>query len=126
MITSKYFSESEFQRCTPSCSLQDMDQHTMDMFDRAREIAGIPFVIVCAYRTKAWDEARGRSGNGAHTKGYALDIRCNTNRNRWKIWNALVAAGFTRLGDGDGFVHADNDPGLPQNVIWNYYKPQKP
>lgn len=122
MVTSKYFSEKEFQRCTPACSLQDMQQSTMYMFDKARQLAGIPFVINSAYRTKAYDESKGRSGNSAHTKGMAIDIRCNTSQNRYRIISALLSVGFKRIGVGQGFIHADNDPSLPQNVIWDYYE----
>ena len=28
-IESRYFAEAEFQRCTPACSLQDMDRASM-------------------------------------------------------------------------------------------------
>lgn len=121
MTTSRYFSEKEFLRCTPPCSLQDMKQVAMTKFDKARQLAGIPFVINCAYRDRAYDLAKGRSGNSAHTRGYALDIRCNTSQNRMIIVNALIKAGFTRIGDGNGFIHADCDPSLPQKVFWNYY-----
>ena len=41
-ITSKWFKEAEFTRLTPSCSLQDMDQTTMNMADAMREICGFP------------------------------------------------------------------------------------
>lgn len=120
MITSKYFSEREFQKCTPSCSLQDMKQEAMDKFDKAREIAGIPFVITCAYRSKEWDVSRGRSGEGAHPHGYALDIKCNSSVNRMKIIKALVAVNCRRFAIGRGFVHADFDPNLSQDIMWEY------
>ena len=121
MITARFFKESEFRACTPSCSLQDMKQDTMDMLDMARQIAGIPFVLTSAYRSRSWDLSKGRSGNGAHTKGKAVDIRCNTNSNRYKIINALLAAGFNRIGIGQNYIHADNDYSLTPNVIWHYY-----
>lgn len=122
MITAKYFKESEFKKCVPSCSLQDMQQHTMDRLDRAREIAGIPFVLNCAYRSVEWDEAKDRDGKSAHTTGEAVDIRCNTSANRMKIVKALIEAGFTRIGIGKTYVHADDCASKPQNVMWDYYK----
>ena len=85
MITAKYFSEGEFKRCTPSCSLQDMKQDTMNMLDRAREAAGIPFKLNCAYRSVAWDLSKGRSGNSAHTRGRAVDIAANNSATRMKV-----------------------------------------
>lgn len=120
MITSKYFSESEFKRCTPSCSLQDMQQATMSKFDTAREIAGIPFVINCAYRSVDWEKRKGRAGTSAHTLGRAIDIRCNSDRNRFLIVDALVKAGFKRIGIAKTFIHADDSPNHSQQIIWLY------
>lgn len=119
-IKSEFFSESEFKRCTPQCSLQDMQQSLMTKLDRARELAGIPFVITCGYRSSAWDKARGRSGTGAHTTGHAIDIRCNSSSNRWKIVNALLAVGFNRIGVAKTFIHVDNSTVHSQEVIWTY------
>ena len=120
MITSRHFKESEFQRCVPACSLQDMQQSTMDKFDRARDIAGIPFIMTCAKRTSAWDKAKGRSGTGAHTTGHAGDIKCLADATRWKIVNALIEAGFKRIGIAKTYIHADDSPNHTQEVIWLY------
>ena len=122
MITARYFSESEFNKCDPPCSLQDMTQELMLKLDKARATAGIPFVLNCGYRSKEYDKAKGRTGNSAHTRGNAVDIRCNTSANRYKIVSALLKAGFCRIGIGKTFVHADVDKGLAQNVIFDYYE----
>ena len=122
MTTAKYFSEREFQRCVPACSLQDMQQHTMDRLDAARRIAGIPFVLNSAYRSRKYELTKGRTGTGAHTAGCAVDIRCNTSENRYKIVASLLMAGFTRIGIGKTYIHADDDITKTQNVIWHYYE----
>lgn len=122
MVKSKYFKEKEFAACVPSCSLQDMKQHTMDKLDAAREAAGIPFILNSAYRSPAWEKAKGRTGTGAHPHGCGVDIRCNTNANRMKIIKACLAVGFTRIGIGKTYVHVDDDAEKTQNVIWHYYK----
>lgn len=121
MIKAKYFKESEFKACTPRCSMQDMSQQLMYMLDAAREIAGIPFVLNSAYRSKEWDKSKGRTGNSAHTRGLAVDIRCNSNANRYIILTALLRAGFTRIGVGKTYIHADIDNSLTQRVVWHYY-----
>lgn len=121
MITAKYFKESEFKACSPSCSLQDMKQHTIEKLDAAREMAGIPFILNSAYRSPQWDKERGRTGTGAHTTGCAVDIRCNSNANRMKIVLALLAVGFRRIGVGKTYIHVDDDPAQAQNVMWHYY-----
>lgn len=122
MVKSKHFSESEFKRCDPPCSLQDMSQALMDKLDSAREAACIPFVLNCAYRSVSWDKSKGRSGNSAHTRGLAVDIRCNTSANRFKIVAALLSVGFNRIGIGKSFVHADVDSSLAQDVMFDYYE----
>lgn len=116
----KYFTEKEFNKCFPSCSISDMDSEFMELLDKLRETAGIPLVINCAYRSKEWDKKKGRSGNSAHTKGVAVDIRCNDSSNRFKIIKAAVELRIPRIGIDSSFIHIDNDPTLPQNVIWTY------
>lgn len=121
MITAKYFKEAEFRRCTPACSLQDMDQGFMITLDALRAQAGIPLVITSAFRPVAYEKKKGRSGNSAHTRGVAVDIRCNSSTNRYKIIKAAVALNIRRIGLGNGFIHIDTDPSLPQEVAWDYY-----
>lgn len=120
MVTSKYFGESEFRRCSPSCSLQDMQQSTMDIFDALRAHTGIPLIMTSAYRSPQWDRAKGRSGTGAHTLGYAIDIKCNSSSTRWKIVSGMIKLGFTRIGIGNTFIHGDISPKHSQEVIWLY------
>ena len=99
-----------------------MKQGTMDKLDAARESAGIPFVLNSAYRSTEWEKKQGRDGTSSHTKGMAVDIRCNSNANRMKIVRALIEAGFVRIGIGKTFVHADDDASKSQNVMWHYYE----
>lgn len=117
----KYFSDSEFKKCNPSCSIEDMDSEFMKLLDKLREMAGIPLVLNCAYRSKEYDLMKNRSGNSGHTRGKAVDIRCFDSQNRFKIISNAIELGITRIGIGEGFIHLDNDSTLPQNVIWYYY-----
>lgn len=118
---SKYFSPSEFTKCVPSCSINDMDKGFLLLLDKVREKAGIPLVINSAYRSVAYDKSKGRSGNSSHCKGMAVDIRCNTSSNRLKIIRACLECGINRIGIGSNFIHIDIDKSLPQNVMWHYY-----
>lgn len=121
MITAKYFKEAEFQKCTPSCSLQQMDQRFMNTLDALRAQAGIPLKLSCAYRSVAWDKSKGRTGDSAHCKGKAADIVCNANNTRSKIIRAALAIGIRRIGIGKNFIHVDTDTTKSQDVIWHYY-----
>ena len=118
---SKYFSPSEFTRCTPSCKIEQMDQAFLALLDEVREAAGIPLVLNCAYRSVAWDKSKGRDGKSAHTKGKAVDIRGNSSANRYKIVAAALGCGIRRIGIAKTYVHLDNDETKPQGVIWDYY-----
>ena len=60
---SKYFSPAEFKRCTPSCSIEQMDPAFLERLDRFREFVGIPLVLSCAYRSLRWELSRGRTGS---------------------------------------------------------------
>ena len=118
---SKYFKASEFKRCDPPCDISQMDAEFLDILDHIREDAGIPLVLNCAYRSKAHDLAKGRSGNSAHTRGLAVDIRCTSSANRMKIVRAALENHISRIGIGKTFVHIDNDPSLHQGVMFDYY-----
>ena len=122
MNKAKYFQPSEFRRCTPPCSIDDMQPNFLTLLDAIRERAGIPLVLNSAYRSKEYENQKGRSGNSAHTYGLAVDIRCHGTNTRWKIVRAAVSLGVTRIGIGSTFVHIDTGEsrGLPPNVIWTY------
>ena len=84
------------------------------MLDDAREIAGIPFFIT----EGKISEQTVHVEHSAHFKGAAVDIRCWDSWSRFKIVNALLEAGFERIGIYDRHIHADIDEYLPQMVIW--------
>ena len=117
----KYFNIDEFDSPDEPGSGQYMDDDFLEMLDRARDFAGVPFVINSGYRTKAWNQKCGGLKNSAHLDGFAADIRCNASRERMYIVGALLEAGFNRIGIGNGFIHVDNDPTKPEDVIWTYY-----
>lgn len=118
--TARYFKDAEFKRCVPSCSIDDMQQHTLNRLDTARFIAGVPFVLTSAYRSVAWEKAKGRTGDGAHTTGEAVDIKTPDLASRYKILFGLIKAGFNRIGIADGYIHADDCPRKTKEVVWLY------
>lgn len=105
----KYFDWRDFERCTPRCSEEQMDDDFMRMLDKAREKAGIPFELNSAYRNVAWERAKGRSGTSSHTKGLAVDIKCLCSYDRFIIVNSLLKVGFKRIGIYESFIHVDSD-----------------
>lgn len=106
----KHFRPEEFERCTPSCSIEKMDAEFLVALDTARDVAGVPFVLTSAYRTRSHDLAKGRSGSGYHTRGRAVDVACADSRLRWQIVCGCLAVGLSVGLSKDGFVHIDNRP----------------
>lgn len=119
-VTSKYFREDEFRRCTPPCSLQDMDQEFITLLDALRAEAGIPLTLNCAYRSPEYERSKGRSESGDHPQGRGVDIRCITSDHRYLILRAAFKLGVTRIGIAGSFVHIGSGRDLPQRVVWGY------
>lgn len=113
----KNFNELEFNMAVPSCSLKQMDESFMNRLQTARDIAGIPFRINSAFRSEPYELSKGRSGNGFHTLGAAVDLACTSSRDRLIIIDALLKAGFTGIGIGPTFIHVDN---RSDKLIWLY------
>lgn len=118
MYQSRFFADQEFVNV--GCTRSDINDVSLSRLDRARGYAGIPFILTSAYRSPDHEKSKGRSGNGAHTRGRAFDISCRNNADRFTIvWSALKA-GFTRIGIAKTFVHLDDDMSLPNPRIWLY------
>ena len=115
-----YFPEEEFYNCIPRCEKSQMNTDTLAKLNHARHLAGIPFILTSAYRTPSHEKLMNRPGTSSHTIGRAVDINCITSNRRMIIVQALLNAGFTRIGIASTFIHADDDPTKPQNLIWTY------
>jgi len=114
-----YFTKKEFE-CKCGCGVAEMQPSTLYKLNFARGVADIPFVITSGYRCEAHNQRVGGKSQSAHTKGYAVDIKASTSDSRFKIVNALLKVGFTRIGIAKNFIHVDDDSSLPQNVMWEY------
>lgn len=88
---------------------EKMSRRLMLSLDKARELAGIPFIITSSYREN--DEL-------AHGDGEAVDIRAWYGSSKFLIVRAAIDAGFNRIGIYDRHVHLDVSTRLPTNVIW--------
>lgn len=115
----KYFSESEF-KCNGHVCYDLMNSELLKKLDLARGIADVPFFITSSYRDKETNDRVGGSKKSAHLRGNAVDIHCENSYHRFKIVQALLDAGFTRIGIASTFIHADVDEELTDSVIWTY------
>ena len=106
---SKYFKKIE----------ANMNKNFLFVLDEAREFAGIPFIINSAYRSPNHPLSV-KNPSSSHIKGLAVDIKATDNATRFKIVEALISVGFTRICIADTFIHVDLDFDKRQNIIWTY------
>ena len=99
---------------------QKMDRQFMAMLRDARRIADVPFVITSGYRCPAYNKTVGGKKNSAHIRGKAADIKCTNDEARIYMMQALLDAGFERIGVRKDFLHVDNDDSLPWPRMWVY------
>tara|TARA_R110000744_G_scaffold106225_4_gene202472 strand:+ start:7943 stop:8299 length:357 start_codon:yes stop_codon:yes gene_type:complete len=115
----EHFKPSEFNCCCGSC--YDMvNQDSLHRLDLAREMADVPFKINSSWRCENNNTKVGGKSTSAHLRGTAFDIACEHSTQRFGIVHALLDAGFTRVGIGSNFIHADDDSELPNEVMWLY------
>lgn len=116
-----FFQLSEFDSPDVKGSGANMQDSTLKLLDKARELAGIPFVINSGFRTPKRNREVGGAANSPHLRGFAADITCVSRANFERVAMALIMAGFRRIGVHHSFIHADNDPSLPVTT-WQYNK----
>ncbi len=115
------FSAWEF--LCPDCKREYMDVRLYGFIwrlQRARTIAGIPFVLGSGWRCYHRNAAVGGVDNSDHKTGHAGDIIVTTSEERFIVFNAVIEAGFTRVGVAKFFIHVDDSQTKPQDVIWVY------
>jgi len=99
--------------------VKGLDTELVAMLDRARGLAGVPFVITCGLRTQEQNDALPESvKDSAHLSGNAVDLACADSTTRFAMLRGLILAGFTRIGVYQNHLHADNSVTLPQKVCW--------
>ena len=113
----KYFKLSEFDDA-PGTG-KNMKKDFLTKLDKARAIADVPFNITSGYRSKETNKRAKGVSTSSHLKGLAADISCKDSSTRQKIVNALIQAGFTRIGIADTFIHCDTDK-QKNDAIWLY------
>jgi len=121
----KHFKPHEFDSPDLKGSGELMDSTFLSMLEEARAEANIPFKINSGYRTIKHNKHLAKKGykvskDSSHLKGLAADIKCVDSRGRFIILNALINAGFTRIGIAKTFIHVDCDIDKPSQVIWVY------
>jgi len=113
-----HFKDHEFNcKCGCGLSIDDMDEDFLYKLDRARNTAEVPFVINSAIRCTDHNREAGGSKTSSHPKGCAVDIKAEHSFYRFRIVTGLVKAGITRLVIYPTFVHCDDDPDKPTELM---------
>lgn len=113
----KYFKLNE--KTGSEGTIADLNPKLVDLLDKAREIAKIPFIITSGYRSKETNERVGGIEGSAHTKGLAVDIKAKNSNEHFIITKALMEVGFTRISRCySGHIHTDIDTTKAQNVLF--------
>lgn len=115
----KYFNVSEFDSPDVPGSGFNMQPAFLNRLVAAREIAGVPFRINSGYRTPEHNRKVGGTPGSSHLTGWAVDIAVKDNWERQVVLTALIRAGFSRIGIGKNFIHADSDP-AKNAAVWLY------
>ena len=90
------------------------DPRFLDALEAMRREMG-PLPIRSGHRCRVHNAAVGGVQNSYHTKAIAADIAV-TDKNRARLLQAAVNAGFTGLGYGRSFLHVDLGPAR----AWTY------
>ena len=130
------FSRKEFA-CKCGCGLDNVSVPFVRKLQRARDKAckragrTVRFSISSGVRCKARNLAEGGKKNSSHLPhvgpsdplmtAHAADIKTASSRQRYYVLYGMMQV-FDRIGDGDGFLHADDDERKGAEVVWNYYR----
>lgn len=106
----KYFQDFE---------VEGLQNDLVALLEKAREKAGIPFVITSGARSPEENKSVvGAVQDSSHLQGLAVDLRCSQSRQRFLMVSALLSVGVRRVGLYDKHIHADVDSSKDQDVIW--------
>ena len=112
----KFFTEDE---------VRGLNDDFVQKLEKAREIAGIPFIITSGLRTPEKNQSViGAVPDSAHLKGLAVDLRVTSSRDAALIIDAAKAAGINRRGIyvdsywNPRHIHIDVDPDKIDEVLF--------
>jgi hypothetical protein len=103
-----------------------MDAAFLRRLSGARRRAGVPFRVRSDHRPPEANLRAGGAPNSAHrdVPCRAVDLWVHDNEERFHVLEALLAAGFRRIGvypareDGSGSLHVDASEANPAPRIW--------
>ena len=121
----KWFKLSEFDSPDQPGSGELMEPAVVQALDIARDIYGFPMKVTSGFRTIEYnrqliEQGYNASPKSSHLLGWAVDIAVPNSERRFLMLEALLDAGFHRIGVGENFLHCDLDPNKTPNCLWVY------
>jgi len=113
------FKQKEFA-CKCGCGAAAMHPSFILRLQEAREISIYPYSITSGFRCRQHNLDEGAKETSSHTRGCASDIAAKESYKRFRIVSGLLLAGFKRIGIGKDFIHVDEDPEKPEEMLWLY------
>jgi zinc D-Ala-D-Ala carboxypeptidase len=117
--SSPHFSVSELS-CRCGCGRNNVKQALLDKLETARTMLGRPIALTSAARCPAHELFVAGKSSGAHVDGDAVDIACESDRDRLELLRIFIELGVRRFGISRSFLHVDISETLPQSVCWTY------
>jgi len=119
MRLTSHFDSSEFA-CGCGCGYDDVSPAHVEKLEMARVDANVPFHVNSGCRCISHNSKVGGVDDSEHLTGEGSDIKTTGSRDRFLIINALIRAGFNRIGIAKTFIHAGSAPDKVKKVIWVY------
>lgn len=113
------FSRAEFA-CKCGCGFDDIDRDLVELLQQIRSALGAPLTITSGCRCEEHNAKSGGAVTSAHVSGHAVDIACKDGHLRFRLLWLAIKAGIRRIGLHKTFIHLDNHPTNPQEVVWFY------
>lgn len=131
LVPIKEFKKEEFAcKCGTGCGYgyEHMEDAFLSRLFTARKMSKVGFTITSAVRCPVHPNAISNptSSHNASTeknlKCKAVDIKVTTSNDAFEVMDALLKAGFTRIGWNQslGFIHVDADTSKVQRVLFKY------
>ena len=127
MTNTKNFRSEEFQcHC---CGYENISQTTVEKLQKARDFLNLPIHVTSGCRCPKHNATLANSNpNSSHIFTYekashAADVTLTRygemdGQERWNLLEALLKAGFKRIGIHAGYIHVDDDPEKYDKCVW--------